>query len=411
MAGALVRRSQVNVEHPNSPPGKKKWKEVNSGGKIPLGRIGHSICDNGAGKLYLWGGVNETLESGTGKYLDDFFEYNFHKKQWAEIDLRGKKPKSRAFHSAVCYKGNVTIFGGCNGRGRFDEISKISTKTGGCIEALTKGEKPPSRYCHTSVEYKGKMLVFGGKCGGRNSNKRLADMFEYDLNTETWTEVVADGKPPSSRSAHTAVVYGKKMLVFGGRDANGHCCEDFHEYHLEAKFWRQLDYTHPLLHRARHSAVVHAENIIIFGGWSGKKKLNDLCVYNLDTNTITLVHDTDEGDASLPCRRECHTTVVVDNKLFLFGGRFRGVFMNDSFEYPLPRPSLQFLLRNWFVDNNIPIPSDDSLPPTVKASLEDYKRRFVDDAPTAISPPPIGLRRAGKLSSQTHTHDSYTLSY
>eukprot|EP01059_Diplonema_ambulator_P011404 TRINITY_DN21368_c0_g1_i1.p1 TRINITY_DN21368_c0_g1~~TRINITY_DN21368_c0_g1_i1.p1 ORF type:complete len:387 (+),score=91.36 TRINITY_DN21368_c0_g1_i1:309-1469(+) len=368
----------LGVEYPSFlDDGKKQWKEIKSTGRIPLGRIGHSICDDGEGNLYLWGGVNETIESGNkGTYLDDFFKYDFHAKIWSEIPLVGTKPVPRAFHSAVCYQDKVIIFGGCNGKGRFDDINTIETATGHC-DIVNIARKPQSRYCHTAITYQGKMLVFGGKCGGRNSNRRLADMFEYNFATKQWNEVEAAGTPPSSRSAHTSVVYGKKMLVFGGRDGDGHCCEDFHEFHLEAKVWRRLDCTHPILMRARHSAVVHGDSIVIFGGWSGKKKLNDLCMYNLDTNKIRVIHDNDENDSQLPCRRECHTTVVVENQLVLFGGRFRGIFMNDSFEYPLPPPSLKFLLRNWFVDNGVKIP-EMGLPSGISSSINDYKKRFVD---------------------------------
>ena len=49
-----------------------EWKEVEGSGAIPIGRIGHSICYDGRGDLYLWGGVNDTVE---GKYLADFFRY------------------------------------------------------------------------------------------------------------------------------------------------------------------------------------------------------------------------------------------------------------------------------------------------------------------------------------------------
>eukprot|EP01063_Lacrimia_lanifica_P029269 TRINITY_DN4426_c0_g1_i2.p1 TRINITY_DN4426_c0_g1~~TRINITY_DN4426_c0_g1_i2.p1 ORF type:complete len:458 (+),score=150.74 TRINITY_DN4426_c0_g1_i2:158-1531(+) len=394
--GREPHETTLQVEHAaNSDESKRQWREIKSTGPIPLGRIGHSICDDGAGNLYLWGGVNEGIE---GKYLSDFFRYAFHRKEWTEIPLVAADPDAnnskgpitpRAFHSAVCYEGHVVIFGGCNGKGRFHEINTINTAGPGMGECRTtmpdEGEgtvSPPSRYCHTSVVYKTKMLVFGGKNGGRNSNKRLDDMYAYDFVTSTWSEVKAKGTPPSSRSAHTSVVYGKKMLVFGGRDSDGVCCEDFHEFHLEANVWRKLEKNHPLLMRARHSAVVHNDSIIIFGGWDGRKKRNDLCVYNLDNNKITVVHDNEESNAHLPCRRECHTTVVVDNNLYLFGGRFRGLFMNDSFEYPLPPPSLKFLLRQWFVDKDISLPP--CIPPIVSSNIDDYKRRFVD--PPVVDP-------------------------
>eukprot|EP01061_Rhynchopus_euleeides_P019467 TRINITY_DN31968_c0_g1_i1.p1 TRINITY_DN31968_c0_g1~~TRINITY_DN31968_c0_g1_i1.p1 ORF type:complete len:408 (+),score=136.07 TRINITY_DN31968_c0_g1_i1:210-1433(+) len=370
--------SNTNMEAaPSSEESQKKWNKVDSSGTLPIGRIGHSICHDGKGNLYLWGGVNDGVE---GKYLADFFRYDFHSKDWSAIPLQGedsKIPVARAFHSAVCYKNNVVIFGGCNGKGRFHQINMIDCDSGHCDEVETKGEKPQSRYCHTAVEYQGKMLVFGGKNGGRNSNKRLSDIFSYEFETQTWTSVNTRGEAPSSRSAHTSVVYGKKMLVFGGRDTDGGCCKDFYEFHLESNMWRKLQFNdNQLLVRARHSAVVHGDNIIIFGGWNGKKKLNDLCMYNPSKNTIQVIHDSDDAPV-LPCRRECHTTVIVNDTLVLFGGRFRGVIMNDSYEYPLAPLSLKHLLRNWFVTNNVPIPTD-VLPSSLAAHFTNYKKRFID---------------------------------
>lgn len=50
-------------------------------------------------------------------------------------------------------------------------------------------------------------------------------------------------------------------------------------------------------------AVVHNDRLITFAGWNGKKKLNDMFQYNLDSQTFQTVHDSDENDPRLPCRR------------------------------------------------------------------------------------------------------------
>eukprot|EP00756_Hemistasia_phaeocysticola_P006388 Hpha_TRINITY_DN13804_c0_g1::TRINITY_DN13804_c0_g1_i1::g.69708::m.69708 len=362
------------------------WRQVKCTGKVPSGRIGHSVCNAGNGILYLWGGVNEGTEPERGsRYLGDFYRYDFKTKEWSEVELTGAPPAGRAFHSAVMYEGKVIIFGGCNGRGRFNRLSRVNGETGFCEEIEYEGQPPATRYCHTAVEYEGRMLVFGGKCGGRNSNKRLADMFEFNFKDKSWNVVESRGDAPTSRSAHTSVIYGNKMLMFGGRDGEGRCCEDFYEYHLESKVWRKLDQCHqPLLMRARHSAVVHNDSLIIFGGWSGKKKLNDLCMYNLDTNRIRQVHDNDENDTQLPCRRECHSAVVVENTMVLFGGRFRGVFMNDSFEYPLQPPPLKLLLREKILHSGVDFQDPRlGLPPDLISYIGDFKNNFLDSAPPA----------------------------
>eukprot|EP00993_Chasmostoma_nieuportense_P001345 NODE_2235_length_1241_cov_27.730700_g2124_i0.p1 GENE.NODE_2235_length_1241_cov_27.730700_g2124_i0~~NODE_2235_length_1241_cov_27.730700_g2124_i0.p1 ORF type:complete len:391 (-),score=69.70 NODE_2235_length_1241_cov_27.730700_g2124_i0:10-1182(-) len=330
--------------------GRERWREVQCLGDIPPGRIGHTVTVNDEGVAYLWGGVNENLERGS-KYLDDFYRYNFARKEWRQVELKQERPCGRAFHSAVMYNGCMSVFGGCNGHGRFNQIFSINGETGVCQSVESSGALPSTRYCHSAVVHSGQMIVFGGKCGGRNSNKRLADMYAFDFASGDWHIIEATGDLPSSRSAHTAVVYFNKMLMFGGRNADGKCCEDLYEFCFDTSEWRRIEHEqgNQFFMRARHSIVVHNDKLITFAGWNGKKKLNDLFQYNLDSHTFQLVHDSDENDPRLPCRRECHTSVVIANTMILFGGRFRGLFMNDNCEFQLDVLSLKELCRSFII--------------------------------------------------------------
>lgn len=367
---------------PQIKDGRDRWKEVQceKNGVIPPGRIGHTVTVNDDGIVYLWGGVNENLERGS-KYLDDFYQYDSRKKEWKQIELKNDKPCGRAFHSAVMHEGCMLIFGGCNGRGRFNQIFSINGNTGMCQLVAATGEVPSTRYCHSAVVHKGKMIIFGGKCGGRNSNKRLADMYAFDFATGEWSIIEVRGDVPSSRSAHTAVVYFNKMLMFGGRDADGKCCEDLYEFCFDTSEWRRINHgpCNQLFMRARHSVVVHNDKLITFAGWNGKKKLNDMFQYNLDSQTFQTIHDSDENDPRLPCRRECHTSVVVDNTMLLFGGRFRGLFMNDICEFELDAMSLKDFCRAYIVENCKDIDyanqATSGLPDELVGYLDMYKMR------------------------------------
>ena len=131
--------------------GRDRWREVQceKNGVMPPGRIGHTVVVNDKGIVYLWGGVNENLERGS-KYLDDFYRYNFERKEWEQVELKAagrpeEKPCGRAFHSAVMHDGCMLIFGGCNGRGRFHDIFSINGETGVCKLVAAKGEVPSTR--------------------------------------------------------------------------------------------------------------------------------------------------------------------------------------------------------------------------------------------------------------------------
>eukprot|EP00668_Euglena_longa_P005481 GGOE01006465.1.p2 GENE.GGOE01006465.1~~GGOE01006465.1.p2 ORF type:complete len:378 (-),score=90.22 GGOE01006465.1:929-2029(-) len=331
---------------------RNRWTQVQCASVVPPGRIGHTVTASDTGIVYLWGGVNETLDEGS-KYLDDFYRYDSAKREWTQVQLTGDKPYGRAFHSAVLHRGLTYIFGGCYGRGRFNEVCSMNGETGECQLVAASGDVPSTRYCHTAVVHKGDMVVFGGKCGGRNSNKRLADMYAFGLDTGEWRILEASGDIPSSRSAHSAVVYKDRMLMFGGRNADGKCCEDLYEYCFGAGVWTKVDRSpgNQLFMRARHTVVLHNANLVVFAGWSGKKKLNDLFQFNMQDKTFAILHDTDEEDPRLPCRRECHTAVVVQNRMLLFGGRFRGLFMNDNYEFELDAYSLKDFCLQYIAEN------------------------------------------------------------
>jgi N-acetylneuraminic acid mutarotase len=310
------------------------------------------MCQLNSTSILLWGGVNETLDSGS-RYLDDYYRFDIGpQKEWKLIPTQGEPICGRAFHSAVMFQGIMYVFGGCNGRGRFNKLYTI-TEDGQCALVEPSGDLPSTRYCHSAVVYEHFMMVFGGKCGGRNSNRRLADLFSYDFRSNSWTATEQLGEIPPSRSAHAAFVCGRQMLVFGGRNGDGRCCDDLYEYSIDTKIWRQIATGHNLLGRARHSVVVHHGTVVVFGGWNGRKKLNDLFILQLDTHHTVVVHDSDENDPRLPCRRECHTAVVVNDSMIVFGGRFRGLFMNDVYELPLDAKPLKDYCRDWILAHTI----------------------------------------------------------
>jgi N-acetylneuraminic acid mutarotase len=76
------------------------------------------------------------------------------------------------------------------------------------------------------------MVVFGGYSGTGYESAVVA----LDLKTGQWETLAVKGESPSARSAHTAVVVGNCMYVFGGW--NGvHCMNDLHELNFETNTW------------------------------------------------------------------------------------------------------------------------------------------------------------------------------
>ncbi|ESL07743.1 hypothetical protein TRSC58_04564 [Trypanosoma rangeli SC58] len=353
-----------------------RWRSVQCEGEIPPGRIGHTLCANSAEtKVFLYGGVNDRNES-ISNYLDDLYVFDVNKKRWSKIEMTGQVQCSRAFHSAVYYDGKIYIFGGCNGRGRFNKLFS-TTEEGNCTQILANGQPPSTRYCHSAVLFEKCMYIFAGKCGGRNSNRRLSDLYLFDFRKNAWMECPQHGDPPTPRSAHAAFTCGRNMIMFGGRSARGECCEDMYMYNYDTCMWRQIESPNSasFFGRARNSVVVHHGRVVVFGGWNGKKKLNDLFTYHVDANTFEVMHEPDEN---CPSRRECHVAVVCKNTMVVFGGRFRGEFMSDTAELDLGPKTLKQTCRDWILRSSFKELHQDSrervLPLRLQQFIESWRQ-------------------------------------
>jgi len=68
--------------------------------------------------------------------------------------------------------------------------------------------------------------------------------------------------------------------------------------------------------RANHSSAIIKNNLYIFGGWDGTKRLNDL--FFLDTLTLTWTKVVVDGTAPSP--RAGMSLTNLNDKLLLFGG-------------------------------------------------------------------------------------------
>lgn len=330
-----------------------RWQTVECAGDVPSGRIGHVLCvDTSENFIYLYGGVNDSPDS-SSRYLADYYELDYKRKRWRAIPTEGEATRARAFHTAVYHNHLLYVFGGCNGRGRFNRLFTLDSR-GHCEiihpqQSDQLHEIPPTRYCHSAVAFEGNMYVFAGKCGGRNSNHRLADLHAFNFGTRTWTTCHQYGELPPPRSAHGAFTWGRSMMIFGGRNTAGECCEDLYYYLYDTGVWTNVRSATTPFGRARHSVVVHNGCVVVFGGWNGRRKLNDLFFYTIDSEVFETFVEADV----LPSRRECHVAVVCQNTMVVFGGRFRGNFMSDVCSLYLGSRSLVDCCREWLRKHDV----------------------------------------------------------
>jgi N-acetylneuraminic acid mutarotase len=84
---------------------------------------------------------------------------------------------------------------------------------------------------------------------------------------------------------HSADLIGKMIYIFRGGDGRDYL-NDLHSLNTETSTWKLVmaDGECCPPPRANHSSAVVKNRLYIFGGWDGIKRLNDLYCFDSDNN-------------------------------------------------------------------------------------------------------------------------------
>jgi N-acetylneuraminic acid mutarotase len=146
-----------------------------------------------------------------------------------------------------------------------------------------------------------------------------------------WDEpIIADANPlaPSPRGAHSAVVIGEYLWVFGGYGGTGFQRRDFndlHKLHIPTMQWQpvlgegQTISGTPPGPRSGHAAMQCENSLIIMGGWSANGQYNDVHIFDTEKLSWTQV-----PEASFGPFRWNHANLAIQAvphwQCFVFGG-------------------------------------------------------------------------------------------
>lgn len=84
-----------------------EWSTPVVGGMVPYAKDGHSACVI-KNKMYIFGG----FEYLTDQYSQEVHCLDLDTLQWNFVDVRGRPPSHRDFHTAVPVDHKIYIFGG-----------------------------------------------------------------------------------------------------------------------------------------------------------------------------------------------------------------------------------------------------------------------------------------------------------
>ncbi|XP_046552759.1 host cell factor 1-like [Haliotis rubra] len=281
-------------------------------GDIPPGCAAYGFVCDGT-RILVFGGMVEY-----GKYSNELYELQASRWEWKRLKPKppknGPPPCPRLGHSFTLLGNRAWLFGGLandsedpkNNIPRYLndlyalELKPNSSQMGWDLP-VTVGQPPPPRESHSCASYAAKdgrhsrLFIYGGMSGCR-----LGDLWQYDVDTVTWTKPVVQGIPPLPRSLHTATVIGNRMFVFGGwvplvmddvkvatHEKEWKCTNTLASLHLDLMTWEPLamEVFEDALPRARAGQCSVAINtrLYIWSGRDGYRKAwnNQVCFKDL----------------------------------------------------------------------------------------------------------------------------------
>jgi len=241
-------------------------------------------------------------------------------KQWVSVALSDGSitPGKRSLHAMAVYKDNILLFGGYNGEERVNDFFVFSLKTRKweMIEVTTDSDSGPSpRDRHTMVVVDDALWIFGGY----NGTCRVNDLYMFGFRGNTWTKIPdIDPEVPSPRHSHCSCSSEAKhaLYVFGGYDGN--YLNDLYEFSSQKQTWKRLPHVGlPPSPRYRASLVCAGHHLVCSMGHDGYHHLNDLYTYDLESNTWASLPTSGPS----PAPRDSHTACVLgNNQMIIFGG-------------------------------------------------------------------------------------------
>lgn len=267
----------------------------------PTKRVNHSMIWTGS-EMVIWGGFS-FLPVFTGGIYDPATDH------WTMIALFAGTPGARDGHTAVWTGTEMIIWGGREfGIGVTASGGRCNLSTQTCVDTSFTNA-PVARAFHTALWDGSEMIVWGG-CATDGCDQYLNSGGRYDPVGDSWTTITQTNAPPS-RFAHSAILTGSEMIVWGGFPATN----TGGRYDLAANTWSSTSLTGAPSARYTHTGIWSGTEMIIWGGFDGTNIFGDGARYNPGDDSWTPVSNT-----SAPAARWEHTAVWTDSEMIVWGG-------------------------------------------------------------------------------------------
>ena len=147
------------------------------------------------------------------------------------------------------------------------------------------------------------------------------------------------GNSPGKLAHHSSVVIGDTMYLFGG-SSQSHENSQVYALNMVTYEWRLLKATGEDPGTLdEHTAVPFKNGMVLFGGFTSLGRTNNVWLFNIDEKKWEL-REQGEDERRYPKARTGHTSVVMGEKMWMFGGQDdESTKLNDIWCYNIPTDS------------------------------------------------------------------------
>jgi Galactose oxidase, central domain len=198
-------------------PDAGQWRELPAAGAVPIPRYGTCAALGPDGRLWISHGFTSE-----GNRFADTLAYDFDAGSWTDETPVADRPIARCLHGCwwtdddrfVLYAGQTT---GVTALGDLWQLS-LGERPGTNAWSQVTTELPPERNLYAKARTDGGTLVFGGQAvdGGY-----LGGLWSFADAGSGAVTVEVEGTEPPGRAGAELVWDGERLLLFGGKQADG----------------------------------------------------------------------------------------------------------------------------------------------------------------------------------------------
>eukprot|EP00210_Caulerpa_lentillifera_P009018 g8607.t1 len=210
------------------------WEKVNlhnTEDERHLQRWGHSVCCI-RNQFVVFGGYGG---QSSHQRLNDIVCFNSVSKTIHFPVISGTIPAPRMHHTATTLGDSIYIIGGrSNPQTALEDVFKLDTTTWR-FEKLQVSL--PGRFRHSSCEFGGNQIIIFGGCG--NSGV-CNDLLMVNIDTMQVKELKPIGLGPCARISHAACVLGDSLFIHGGFSDYTSTFNDLFQLNLSTLVWTEI---------------------------------------------------------------------------------------------------------------------------------------------------------------------------